>query len=399
MSDSREPFEEVSPKLDSADISRGLRGLSPRNPWNAKQPYSYFRIYENSDTYRDYLISNMPEGEGNYGRVYKAWQISKQGEGYQLDLRAVKSVDAFPPNDEKIFKAIQREAAGLRCIYPETDAPIKVGAQIFLVTKFIHGQSLVDERGQLNPTIQSLPLSERFALMIAIATAVKNVHDQGWVHRDVSGQNIKFTLNKKGKPEANLIDFGLARAVDDKKSNNEPDSPGTPGYMAPERVMNEGVSMKGDVLSLVPIFALILGAKNPIEDKLAIRKLFSTTVDLDKQNQAEMLVPFNYKGMLTEHGSFASAMTAFFDKMSSRDEEQRPDMQTVLDYVKQAKQFHDDYLANLKPGLFSSRVSKTTLNEAIHSALKQQDQASASSTQLVSDMKEIMKQQRRSMGK
>lgn len=63
--------------------------------------------------------------------------------------------------------------------------------------------------------------------MLEVCKAVEALHKQGWVHGDLSPQNI--VINENGEPI--LIDFGLARRVD---SETDLAAPGTKDFRAPE---------------------------------------------------------------------------------------------------------------------------------------------------------------------
>lgn len=76
----------------------------------------------------------------------------------------------------------------------------------------------------------SFPFTSRLALMDQFAIALTSVHRAGYVHRDLSPNNL--LLRKIDPPELVLADFGLALPEKDALERNE--RVGTPKYMAPE---------------------------------------------------------------------------------------------------------------------------------------------------------------------
>lgn len=78
-----------------------------------------------------------------------------------------------------------------------------------IVMEFIEGESLADRLSDsLQNRGQALPETEALRYIQQIGEALKVVHDQGFLHRDIKPQNIMI---RSSTAEAVLIDFGLAR--------------------------------------------------------------------------------------------------------------------------------------------------------------------------------------------
>jgi serine/threonine protein kinase len=114
------------------------------------------------------------------------------------------------------------------------------------------------------------PLALGYAVRLAlqIAEAVSYAHDHGIVHCDIKPANVHVTKEATAK----VLDFGLARARFDRDDIEEL-APGqllgTPGYMAPERLMHGTLNAAGDVYSLgVTMFELVTGRRPFEEDDL-----------------------------------------------------------------------------------------------------------------------------------
>ena len=108
----------------------------------------------------------------------------------------------------------------------------------YVVTRYVRGPSLdraVADHGPLR-----FPALGR--LSAGLAEALASVHGVGVVHRDVKPGNV--VLAEEGPV---LIDFGLARAVDETRLTATGLVIGTPGYLAPETIEGAPPSSATDV--------------------------------------------------------------------------------------------------------------------------------------------------------
>ena len=94
-------------------------------------------------------------------------------------------------------------------------------------------------RGQ--PGAAGGPTSSRYAL--EAAEALRYVHEQQTIHRDVKPQNLMLSPDRG----VVLVDFGIAR---DLAAESATEGIGTPGYMAPEAFMGGPLSPRTDVYGL-----------------------------------------------------------------------------------------------------------------------------------------------------
>ncbi|MCD0458232.1 serine/threonine protein kinase [Roseiconus lacunae] len=114
---------------------------------------------------------------------------------------------------------------------------------------------------------QKLSVVERLELMIDVCSAVHHAHQKGIIHRDLKPSNVLVTLHD-GKPVAKVIDFGIAKAMEEKLTDKSIytcffSMLGTPLYMSPEQAEMSGldVDTRSDIYSLgVILYELLAGA-------------------------------------------------------------------------------------------------------------------------------------------
>ncbi|MCA9192115.1 MAG: protein kinase [Planctomycetales bacterium] len=103
------------------------------------------------------------------------------------------------------------------------------------------------------------PLEVRETLRIGMQAArgLAAAHAQGLVHRDIKPANIFLD---EGVERVQLMDFGLARAVDDASLTQSGVLAGTPQYMSPEQARAETVDARSDLFSLgAVLYAMCTG--------------------------------------------------------------------------------------------------------------------------------------------
>jgi len=109
------------------------------------------------------------------------------------------------------------------------------------------GKRLIDQ------VIEHGAFSEKDAMIIMkeLLEAIKYIHENGIIHRDIKLENIMMDFNPTAvgddRFDIKLVDFGLSV-----KSNNIKlfKKSGTPGYVAPEILTGENYGEKVDIFSL-----------------------------------------------------------------------------------------------------------------------------------------------------
>ena len=113
--------------------------------------------------------------------------------------------------------------------------------QLFIVMACYEGETLKKklENGPLE-------INEVVGYCIQIAQGLECAHEAGIIHRDIKPANIMIT--KKG--EAKILDFGLAKTLNDPGVTQIGSTMGTAAYMSPEQARGAEINHQTDIWSL-----------------------------------------------------------------------------------------------------------------------------------------------------
>ena len=158
------------------------------------------------------------------------------------DLVAVKALRPWLVGGRDGRERFGREVAALRRVRGDRVAQV-VDADVegdvpYIVTRYVRAPSLervVRDHGPLSAAALG-------RLASGLAEALASVHEAGVIHRDVKPGNV--LLADDGPV---LIDFGVARAVDETRLTATGLVIGTPGYLAPETVNGQEPSPGTDI--------------------------------------------------------------------------------------------------------------------------------------------------------
>ena len=126
----------------------------------------------------------------------------------------------------------------------------------FLVMDLVRGADLADVlRAGGDP---GLPVDVVLGYAHQTCEALDYVHQQRIVHRDVKPENLIL-----GESGVILVDFGVARQLDDETEEVGTVGVGTPRFMAPEIFAGGAVSERSDVFSLAATVSTLLCGELP----------------------------------------------------------------------------------------------------------------------------------------
>ena len=109
-----------------------------------------------------------------------------------------------------------------------------------------------------------LPPSQVVALTMQILDGLEHAHKRGVVHRDLKPDNVFITRDHDEHEVLKLVDFGIAKIVDDAKADGLTTKVGavvgTPAYMSPEQALGEEADERADLYAVgVILFELLTG--------------------------------------------------------------------------------------------------------------------------------------------
>jgi non-specific serine/threonine protein kinase/serine/threonine-protein kinase len=133
---------------------------------------------------------------------------------------------------------------------------------------------------------RELSITDRLKLFAGICQGVQHAHQKGIIHRDLKPSNILVT-ERDGQPTAKIIDFGIAKALEEAPADAsmltlEGQLVGTPEYMSPERLegREDDVDIRSDVYSLGVLLYELLSGSLPF-DRASLRRTGISTRDID----------------------------------------------------------------------------------------------------------------------
>ncbi|MFI8457011.1 protein kinase [Kitasatospora sp. NPDC085464] len=193
-----------------------------------------------------------PLGEGGMGMVYLARSPG-------LRLLAVKVIRPEYAEDPQFRDRFRQEVEAARRVTgfhtpPVVDAQPR-GSRPWMATAYLPAPSL----GEVVMRFGPLGEAGARALGAALAEALAAIHAVGVVHRDLKPGNV---LIARDGPR--VIDFGISRAFDAVHLTRTGMVCGTPGYIAPERIVSASVThAASDVFSLGCLLVYALTGRTP----------------------------------------------------------------------------------------------------------------------------------------
>ena len=144
------------------------------------------------------------------------------------------------------------------------DGGVTEGGRPYLVMEHVDG-SPITQYVETN----DLGLDARLDLLLQVADAVQAAHGSLVVHRDLKPSNVLVTETDAG-PEVKLLDFGIAKLLDDSLPVTRPVTGTgrhlmTPSYAAPEQVRRTEITVSTDVYQLGVLAYELLTGERPFD--------------------------------------------------------------------------------------------------------------------------------------
>jgi serine/threonine-protein kinase len=196
-------------------------------------------------------------GEGGMATVYRARHklVDKPC--------AVKIMNPGLSRDPVVRERFRREAkSAQKLAHPNIIEIFDQGdtddGTAYLVMELLVGEALAQTiaRGAL-PVERALPIT------VQIARALARAHDFDVIHRDLKPENIFICKRDDGTDLVKLLDFGIARSLQDARLTGAGEVFGTPQYMAPERITSIDAAAPSDLYAVGVIFFEMLTGQLP----------------------------------------------------------------------------------------------------------------------------------------
>ena len=200
-------------------------------------------------------------GQGAMGAVYEGVQ---EALGRAVAIKVLHASQGQLRQDQ--FERFQREAKaaaalGHANIVQITDFQWIAGEPPFLVMERLVGQSLgaaMARGGKLSP--------QRVSFIAAqVLSALEAAHRAGIVHRDIKPDNVFLTLMAMVNDIVKVLDFGVAKLLDEAPLTMVGAMVGSPAYMPPEQAFGRVVDGRADVYAVGVTMYHALSGRLPIE--------------------------------------------------------------------------------------------------------------------------------------
>ena len=196
-----------------------------------------------------YTVEDEPIARGGMGQIFR-------GHDSQGHVVAIKEILPEFASDWSIFSRIEKEVEFLVKVDHPSIVKLysafldKQTQSYFIVMEMVDGMNIeqyVNRNG---------PMSEEQAVgyMLKILDALQCVHNAHIVHRDIKPSNIMIRPNGS----ICLLDFGVAKDMDNGGGTIAGSIIGTNGYMSPEQADGYSINFRSDIYSLGCVFYFML---------------------------------------------------------------------------------------------------------------------------------------------
>ena len=233
---------------EGADVVSTVDHLAPSRP--LESPGAVVGRYK--------LLQSI--GEGGFGSVFMAEQ------SHPVRRTVALKVIKLGMDTKQVVARFEAERQALALMdHPNIAKVLDAGStdagRPYFVMELVKGVPITEYCDK-----NSLSTAERLELFVQVCHAVQHAHQKGVIHRDIKPSNVLVTM-ADGKPIPKVIDFGIAKATNQRLTEQTLFTEyrqliGTPEYMSPEQAEMSGIDIdtRSDVYSLgVLLYELLTG--------------------------------------------------------------------------------------------------------------------------------------------
>jgi eukaryotic-like serine/threonine-protein kinase len=234
-------------------------------------------------------------GAGGMGEVYEAIDL-------QLGRIALKTIRPGVTTDPQQLSRFKKEVQLARrvssrhvCRIHELfipEGPVDGPQTAFFTMEFLEGITLTDKVRKDGP----LPWREARTVALEICSALRCIHEEGIIHRDLKGRNIMLA-SRKGTACTVLMDFGIAYELSQPIENISTALTmdgaiiGTPGYIAPEQFSGKEATPSTDVYALGVVLYECVTGQRPFSEEPQVGLSFARAKDSIRLSSIQPRVP------------------------------------------------------------------------------------------------------------
>ncbi len=206
---------------------------------------------------------------GGMAEIYLARVRGTAGFEKMTVIKRILPHIAQDPQFVQMFLDEARLAATLQ--HPNIADVYDVGehdrGEVFYAMEYVHGQDVRGLRWAARKRDEQIPLAISLAIIHGTASALDYAHDKrgpdgqplGLVHRDISSSNIMISYDGAVK----LLDFGIARATNQRQKTQTGTLKGKIPYMSPEQCRSGALDRRSDLFSLGTVMFEITTGRRP----------------------------------------------------------------------------------------------------------------------------------------
>jgi serine/threonine protein kinase len=187
-------------------------------------------------------------GHGGSGTIYRAEHITLRRKV------AVKVLHHELSRDDLAVERFRREATTVSEI--DNDHIVEIhdfghtaDGRLYLAMELLEGETLQD----VIRRERRLSVEQTIDVLLQLGEALAEAHAMGYVHRDLRPRNLWLSARRGRKGFVKLLDFGLAKLVENEgraASTSLGMTFGDPKYMSPEQARGEAVDRRADIYSM-----------------------------------------------------------------------------------------------------------------------------------------------------
>jgi serine/threonine protein kinase len=187
-------------------------------------------------------------GSGGMGVIYKVRRLKDD------KIVAIKMLHPHLAEDEESMSRFEIELRAVCALsHPYIivihDLGLSAAGIPYMVMDYVNSKDLLDTVTKNGP----LPTKRFLNIFAQACQAFGHAHERSILHRDIKPDNIMLTTGASGREEVRVMDFGIARLLNDsgKTRLTKPgQAVGSPMYMSPEQARGKDIDLRSDLYSL-----------------------------------------------------------------------------------------------------------------------------------------------------